>query len=243
MFSDAGGDDDDFGEFGSGNRKLASLFGGGSDGAGNRRNSSSPGGASTDLKYSAPKQPSRTNRAGSVASTSGGGGVMYALPVHAHRYVDGRAVNEGPLGAAVVAAAPASPEEPRRFHLLLYKANKQPVTTATISSNAPTLVAGEGAEGAYYVQFNPDAQGNSWSLTVNSAAESSRFCAHVALAQALSVCAGADLTSMHLMDTAMGEGAGVGPPDGIEMKYTGWLVQGTSCYTPFLSIYSIEIFG
>lgn len=224
MFSEGGGaEEDDFGEFGSGNRKLASLFGGlggGSDGAGSRQNS-------TDLKYSAPKQPTKAGRGASMAASSGtGGGVMYALPVHAHRYVEGRPINEGPLGAAVVAAPSAFAEEQRRFHLLLYKANKQAVTTATIAANLPSLLAGGISDGAHYVQFNPDSQGNSWSLTVNSAAESSRFCAHVALAQALSASVNPEFTALHVMDTVAGEGAAVGPNDGIEIKYTGWLVHG-----------------
>ena len=244
MFSDAGGgggDDDDFGEFG-GNRKLASLFGGSSgvDGNGSRRNSSSPGGASSDLKYSAPKQPTKAVRGASMTSQSSGGGVMYALPVHAHRYVDGKPLNEGPLGAAVVATATSTPDEPRRFQLLLYKANKQPVSTATITTRTPTMVAGVDGHGSNYVQFNPDVNGSSWSLSVKSTAEATRFCAHVALAQALSATTTSqmDLTNLHAMDAVVGEGPAVGPHDGIEVKYTGWLVQGETV----LSYLGLEFF-
>ena len=92
------------------------------------------------------------------------------------------------------------------------------------------MVAGVDSHGANYVQFNPDVNGSSWSLSVNSTAEATRFCAHVALAQALSATTTTqmDLTRLHAMDAVVGEGPAVGPQDGIEVKYTGWLVQGES---------------
>ena len=233
MFADAGAADEDFGEFGA-NRKLASLFGGGgaSDVVASRRNSAAHGGASSDLKYSAPKQPTKDQRGASASGLRSGagaaaGGVMHALPVHAFRYVEGRAVSEGSLGAAVVAAPASVGDESRRFSLLLYRANKEAASTAPITPTTPALVAGVDGGGAHYVQFNPDAAGHSWSLSVASAGEAQRFCAHVALAQALSeVGVTSEVAALHVMDAAVGEGHAVSPDDGIEIRYTGWLVQG-----------------
>uniref|UniRef100_A0A3Q2YHN7 peptidylprolyl isomerase n=1 Tax=Hippocampus comes TaxID=109280 RepID=A0A3Q2YHN7_HIPCM len=201
-----GGDDED-GDFLSptGGAKLASLFG--------LDEETSQGNDS--FHYTAPKQPRKSSNPVSgiqtAAPSPGPLEVLFAVAVHAFRYIKGQYVKQGKLGAAILGNHTS-----KEYKLLLYLSQQKPVTSAKIHIDFIFTVQSNN-----YCTFYDDQRQN-WSLMFESEKSSSEFCKEVCLAKANS-CNVFD--AVLTQDLSPGEGQAVQYGDSLEVAYRGWLLQ------------------
>ncbi|XP_064458259.1 FK506-binding protein 15-like isoform X2 [Ornithodoros turicata] len=194
-----GNDDDDL-DFTvqPGSSKLASLF----------VSTANSAGESSALTYTAPRQPSTKTNGNQNAATMS---LLHAAAVHAFKFENGKHVNQGKLGFAVVGHHGSAV-----YKLILYKGKQQQVTTATINTQFLFLVQPKG-----YVNFCDDSRSN-WSVKFESEQNLVDMAKQVALAKANS--AASSLNGVIIQDLTLGEGQGLENGCLAVLKYTGWLL-------------------
>lgn len=199
-----GSDEDDGSGFtvgmpsqGSGSR-LSSLFGGG------------PSEGNESLMYRPQKQPSKPKEQQKQAPDAPS--LLFATACHAYKFVNGQYASQGKLGAAVLGHY-----ENKDYKILLYAAQKKPVTNAKLHQTFKFNVQKNN-----YATFYDD-QSQNWSLCFDTADQLAEFSKWVGLS-----CYNVKPGSLMLQDLNFVDGQEVQKGDTVEMKYTGWLHAGNS---------------
>ncbi|XP_059152791.1 FK506-binding protein 15-like [Physella acuta] len=199
MFFNAEDDEQDF--MSSGGSKLANLFG---------MDKASRQGGNESLTYTAPKQPKKKEGTPDGGATPA---VVIASVVHAYKYLEGKYVSQGKLGAALLANHGA-----KDYRILLYVTRQQQVTNAKITLNFAFNIQQNN-----YASFYDDAR-QTWSIMFESADAAEKFAKEVALAKVNS--APGPITELVQQELTLGEGGPLEAGDSVEVKYIGWLLTG-----------------
>ncbi|XP_029842786.2 FK506-binding protein 15 isoform X2 [Ixodes scapularis] len=201
-----GNDDDDL-DFAvqPGSSKLAKLF---TDTEAAKADNSS-------LTYTPPRQPSSKNV---DAQNAGSLSLLHATAVQAFKYENGKPVNQGKLGAAILGN-----HESTLYKLILYKGKQQHIAVAAINQQFIFK-----AQGNNFLSFL-DNERTSWSVKFENEQSSVEFAKQVVLAKANSL--GSSLSSFGniiTQDICLGEGEPLDNNGVAVIRYTGWLLSNHS---------------
>lgn len=201
-----GNDDDDL-DFAvqPGSSKLASLF---TDTEAAKADNSS-------LTYTPPRQPSSKNvDSQNAASLS----LLYATAVQAFKYENGKPVNQGKLGVAILGH-----HESALYKLVLYKGKQQHITGAAI--NQQFIFKAQGNNFSSFL----DNERTSWSVKFDNEQSLTDFAIQVLLAKANSLGPGlASLGHVITQDVCLGEGEALESGGVAVIRYTSWLLNNHS---------------